>query len=385
MRRLAARLIGACFLAFALVARPCAAGDKWIIDTDMGIDDWLAIGYMLRAAEKDILAISVSGDGLDYCPDGVVNVRRLMALAHAGTRGIQTACGSPWPLEGYARYPKAWRTAANTMMGLSDRLPDVPEQRAVLSSSGLMAELLETSPEPVSILSLGGFTEIASVLYARPELVTKIKRIVAMAGAVAVPGNIRVEGFTDGNPNRTAEWNVYIDPVAAKIVFESGVPVLLVPLDATNVVPVTNAFVQRLEAADRKDPVAGFLGAVLNKVVNDPQIGGYKNWDPLAAVVSLHTGICRLEKRRLTVNVRTVASLPSGELRSSFPAANWRGERRHMLDPAAAGALVSVPSAPEVSVCMHVAPPDYEALFLKAMSHGSDAGNSAGKTSGGNR
>jgi inosine-uridine nucleoside N-ribohydrolase len=81
-------------------------------------------------------------------------------------------------------------------------------------------------------------TNLAVTLTEHPELVSRIERVVIMGGAVDVEGNV------PDTPR--AEWNLYVDPEAARIVVESGVPILLVPLDATNDVPFGRDVVLRL-------------------------------------------------------------------------------------------------------------------------------------------
>ena len=69
-----------------------------------------------------------------------------------------------------------------------------------------------------------------------------------MAGAVDVPGNLRVHGFSDDAKNRFAEFNAWIDPIATKMVIESGIPIKLIPLDITNKAPLTEDFLDRFKA-----------------------------------------------------------------------------------------------------------------------------------------
>ena len=73
----------------------------------------------------------------------------------------------------------------------------------------------------------------------------KIARIVEMGGAVGVTGNVAADPGGVGSPG-PAEWNIYADPAAADAVFRSGIPITLVPLDATEAVPVDQAFVDAL-------------------------------------------------------------------------------------------------------------------------------------------
>jgi inosine-uridine nucleoside N-ribohydrolase len=83
--------------------------------------------------------------------------------------------------------------------------------------------VIQGSPEKVTLVTLGPLTNVAQALEAEPSLVDYIEMIYVMGGAVSVPGNV---GFivTD---NAVAEWNIYVDPHAAAIVFESGAPITL--------------------------------------------------------------------------------------------------------------------------------------------------------------
>jgi inosine-uridine nucleoside N-ribohydrolase len=121
-----------------------------------------------------------------------------------------------------------------------------------------------------------------------------------MGGAVDVPGNVgRSYAQID---NAVAEWNMYVDPRAANTVFQSGVPVTLVPLDATRHVPVTNSFVERLKR-DRETPEATFVLEVLTQTPyhDAVQAGGYYFWDPLAAAILTENSLAAFETRNLTV------------------------------------------------------------------------------------
>jgi pyrimidine-specific ribonucleoside hydrolase len=119
-----------------------------------------------------------------------------------------------------------------------------------------------------------------------------------MGGAVAVDGNVGVSGV--GIDNRFAEWNVYVDPVAAKSVLDAGVRVTLVPLDATNHAPATQAFAERL-AGDAATPQARFTVEVLDRLRDSIASGTYYFWDPFAAAVLVDESLTSFETRGLTV------------------------------------------------------------------------------------
>jgi hypothetical protein len=111
-------------------------------------------------------------------------------------------------------------------------------------------------------------------------LANQIAGVYVMGGAVQVPGNL------DGNVagNTAAEWNIYIDPHAANVVFASGVPVTLVGLDATDHAPLTMDFFQRLEK-NQKTNATKFIYTVLNPMQDPIRSGTYYFWDPLSAAI----------------------------------------------------------------------------------------------------
>ncbi|HEX7567723.1 MAG TPA: nucleoside hydrolase, partial [Anaerolineaceae bacterium] len=212
-----------------------------IIDTDMARDDWMAILYLLNRPDVDVKAITVTGTGEAHCVPGVRNALRLVALA--GYHPIPVACGREAPLQGNHVYPQAWRDLVDNLVGLT--LPDGTNPDPGVDAVQLLTQIVQSSPEKVKILALGPLTNLAEAFQAAPGLVDNIGWIYIMGGAVHVPGNLRA----DVSGNTTAEWNIYIDPRAANIVFDSGASVTLVGLDATNHVPLTMDFYRRLQAA----------------------------------------------------------------------------------------------------------------------------------------
>ncbi len=247
-----------------------------IIDTDMAPDDWMAILFLLKRPEIDVLAITVSGTGEAHCEPGVRNTLGLLALA--GRSGIPVACGQETPLEGNHVFPDDWRSNADTMSGLE--LPQVELPAGDEGAVDLLTRLALESPRKVSILTLGPLTNLAQSVQQEPALVERVETVVIMGGALAVPGNV---GFSGADiDNQIAEWNFYIDPLAVKIVFGSGLPVLLVPLDATNDVPLGSVFFRMLKA-NRRTPEAEFVYQVLAKMQDFIASGRYYFWDPLAA------------------------------------------------------------------------------------------------------
>lgn len=265
-----------------------------VIDTDMAADDWLAILYLLGRPEVNVKAITVTGTGEAHCGPGVRNALGLVALA--GQPDIPVACGREKPLAGDHAFPAPWRDGVDTLLGLS--LPENPNRPASDSAVQLLAATLRSSPDKVTLLTLGPLTNPAELLRDSPELADRIDALYVMGGAVDVEGNVGVSGA--GIDNRFAEWNVYVDPVAANLLLGSGVPVTLVPLDATNHTPVTTAFAERL-AGDVVTPQAAFSSDVLNRLRDAIDSGGYYFWDPLAAAMIADESLASFDSRALAV------------------------------------------------------------------------------------
>jgi inosine-uridine nucleoside N-ribohydrolase len=111
---------------------------------------------------------------------------------------------------------------------------------------------------------------------------------------------ITVTGTGIDEENTTAEWNIYGDPHSARLVVESGAPVTLVPLDATNEAPVTPEFLNVL-SEQKASPEAEFIYEGLLASTESIENGRYFFWDPLAAAVLTNPELVTLEIREITV------------------------------------------------------------------------------------
>lgn len=260
-----------------------------IIDTDMGWDDVLAILYLLKKPEIDIVGITVTGCGETNLEWGVKIAQALSALYH---KPIPVASGTEKPMKYNFVFPQGLKDDMNTIMGRLDSLyPENPIEVDPRPAWQFLAEEIKASEDPVTILSLGGFTNMAKMLEVDPQLNRSTKcEIVAMAGAVDVKGNIDLlnsaqpawnQGPLYGN-NHSAEWNVFVDPLAAKIVFESEIPLTLIPLDACNYVVLNPEYATLILA---KDKISSLAKEILVKKTTSHDEGiPVPIFDPLAAV-----------------------------------------------------------------------------------------------------
>jgi pyrimidine-specific ribonucleoside hydrolase len=266
-----------------------------IIDTDVGVDDLMAIAFLLASPHVRIEAITI-GTGLANTGAGAHNVLKLLALA--GRDDIPVYVGRSTPLAGDRAFPDEWRA-------LSDELPgvDLPEPRGApepMPAADFLADRLSSVQRPVDLLALGGLTNVAEAIGRSANAAVAVRRLVIMGGAVHVAGNLHEAGE---NENVTAEWNFHIDAEAARRVFAAGLPIRLIPLDATDQVPLDRSYIDELQHADDA-PLAGLVAQLLGIVAPFMDVGNYYAWDPLAAVTLVDSSVVRTRPMSISIHVQ---------------------------------------------------------------------------------
>jgi pyrimidine-specific ribonucleoside hydrolase len=254
-----------------------------IIDTDMGTDDMMAIALLLAHGEIPIEAITVV-NGVAHVQQGAANARRLVATS--GRTGIQVFEGRETPLQFTKDFPDEWRKSADAPLSTVN-VPPTTKERA----ETWLQNRLKDASHPVRILALGPLTNLALALpTADPKAV---EEIVMMGGAFHVPGNM----------GPYAEGNFFLDPEAAARVFRSGVPIRVVPLDATNKVKLDAAFVSQFKNTT-KGPLAALVTHVLETAHDDIAHGEYYAWDPLAAAALLDPSVATWTAAHVAIRVK---------------------------------------------------------------------------------
>jgi len=266
-----------------------------ILDTDMSPDSWAAVLFAARHPSADLLAVSVSGTGEAHGKTGALNAQRLLTIA--GRTDVPVGFGPPKPLKGNEHFSALMRFVIDRMMWL--KAPKVDPSLPIHDSVDLISKILRESKVKVTIAAVGPQTNLASVLIKHPDLRSKIKGVYIMGGALDVPGNIKE--IARWKANTTTEWNFFCDPLAAKTVLDSGVPVWLVPLDATNQVPVTRDFINRL-TSKAQTPAGEFISSMLNLLVVKMRANEtFYLWDPITTACALDPSLAQFEKREVNV------------------------------------------------------------------------------------
>ncbi|WP_429138877.1 pyrimidine-specific ribonucleoside hydrolase RihA [Aeromonas veronii] len=216
-----------------------------ILDCDPGHDDAIALILALASPELKVLAVTTSAG--NQTPDKTLN-NALRILTLLGRDDIPVAAGAPKPL---ARE----LIIADNVHGESGldgpKLPDPAFAPQAMTGLELMAKCLRESPQPVTLVPTGPLTNIALLLAAHPELKGKIARIVLMGGAAGA-----------GNWTPAAEFNIYVDPEAADMVFKSGIPITMCGLDVTHEAQVMDEDIERVRAIT--NPVAQCVAGLLD-------------------------------------------------------------------------------------------------------------------------
>jgi len=201
-----------------------------IIDTDPGQDDAIAILLALASPELDVLGITAVAGNVPLALTEN-NIRKVCELA--GRTDTKVYVGSDRPMKRKlitAEYVHG-ETGLNGTQLPEPSMP-LQEQHAV---EFIIDTVMSRPQGSVTLCTLGPLTNVGKALERAPEIAPRIGELVMMGGGL----------FEGGNVTPVAEFNIYVDPDAAKLVFEAGIPMVVMPLDVTHKALTTNA---RIEA-----------------------------------------------------------------------------------------------------------------------------------------
>jgi inosine-uridine nucleoside N-ribohydrolase len=303
-----------------------------IIDTDPGTDDALAIFLALNSPELKVEALTpVAGN----VPLELTLPNALRLLEAAGRTEIPVAAGADRPL--VRRLITA--TYAHGENGLGGiQLPEPKTKPVSETAVELIRRVVRASPGQIGIIAIGPLTNIATAFRQDPELPRLIANLTIMGGSLS-----------GGNVSPAAEFNFYVDPEAAQIVFRSGAPLTMVGLDVTRRAMLTEDHIRRLESSRKNEGrVAGQIArASMTHVRQTNPTGGPAMHDSLAVATFIDPTVVTLQE--LLVEVETAGVFTAGEtvgyrqapVRRSAPMASEtaRGDSAPIFQPNAKVAL----------------------------------------------
>ena len=287
-----------------------------VIDVDTGIDDALALLYACAAPAAEILGVStvVGNVGLS---SATRNTRAVLALAGRGDIPVWPGAASPLSsVSADARHVHGESGLGHAV------LPEPPEPASRTHAVDAIVAAAHAHAGRLILVATGPLTNIALAVMREPELPSLVKRFVIMGGAYAESGNV----------TPSAEFNIWHDPEAARIVFRAfggvgAAPIVAIGLDVTRKMTFDEKDVAAFAASAAGKPG----GAALTRCIEDASRFYFERmeaWqgrrhlvmhDPLAVAVALDPTL--IESRRAAVDVET-----SGRLTTGATIADWRGQ-----------------------------------------------------------
>jgi purine nucleosidase len=267
-----------------------------ILDTDPGVDDAMAIFLAVRSPELKIEAITpVSGN----VPLSSTLPNALKLLEIAGRTDIPVAAGAATPLIRHLVTAK-YVHGNNGLGGVEFPAPKI--QPVTETAAEIIRRIVRKNPGEITIVAVGPLTNIATVLKSDPSVATLIRSIVLMGGSLS-----------GGNITPAAEFNFYVDPEAARIVFDSGIPITMVGLDVTHQVLLKEEHIRALEAAQNpiSQAAAKIMRATFERMRKGTDNTVVAMHDPLAVSHLIDPSILTLQD--YFVQIETTGELTAGE------------------------------------------------------------------------
>lgn len=230
---------------------------KVILDCDPGMDDSMAIVLAVKSPVLDVCAITATHGNY---PIEVTSANARKTLELLRRMDVPVARGAARPL--VQDSPADPFTHGDDGQA-GNHLPEPTMPLRARHAVDFIVETVNASPGEVTVIATGPLTNVALALRLDPDLAAKIERVVAISGAFGV-NECAYTNATGDNP--LSEWNVYVDPEAAQIVYESGVPLTAIGLDvATHFdVDFSDEEIERLRGSDL--PEARFLATAVDFV-----------------------------------------------------------------------------------------------------------------------
>lgn len=266
-----------------------------ILDSDPGIDDSLAI--LLALASPEIVLDGISTiHGNASTKQVTKNALSILELAKASHVPVFKGCDVPLVKDSLL----SPETHGDTGLGYA-KLPESQTQPQTQHGSDYLIEQIMSRPGEVTLVALGPLTNVALAIRKEPRIVQNVKAVFIMGGAIQHPGNTTA----------LAEFNTYVDPHAAHVVFHSGMPMILTPLDVTYQCIFTKDDLNRLEQID--SPITKFISDSTRFYMEFhdeyQSIDGCVINDPMTLALTFMPEICDYQDLVVDVDISTGVGL----------------------------------------------------------------------------
>lgn len=268
-----------------------------LLDVDTGVDDALAIAYAVRSSALDVIGITTCFGNV---PINHATRNTLHVLERLGATGIPVAMGEAAPL--FHPFTKAYPAHFHGENGLGNlTFPDPAGKPVSTPAAAFMVDQIRRYPKQVTLVCIGPLTNLAAAIMQAPEIPSLVRQIIVMGGAVNVAGNRRMH----------AEANVYSDPEAAQLVFQSGAPITLVGLDVTMQTELRLEDIQRWRELD--SDLTRFLADITSYYIEGycqafSDRAGCALHDPLAVAVAIDPSLVEVQPMVLQIDLEGIHS-----------------------------------------------------------------------------
>lgn len=274
------------------------------MDVDTGIDDALGIMLAIRRGELDVLGITTVNVNVSL-ETATHNTCKILDFIHSNP-AISVYPGASRPL---LRAP-VFEHRVHGQDGLGGALADMhPVDRVSPDGFGpdFIIEQARRYPGEVTLIATGPLTNVALALAKRPSLVHELKEIVIMGGAVQ----------TYGNTTPMAEYNMYVDPEAARLVLQAGFPRLtMIGLDVTRKALLTSEHIDAIGESEIADYVRESTSDYMQRYFERNGVQACAMHDPLAVATAIWPEL--VETQRHYVDVETRSELCDGQTICDF-------------------------------------------------------------------
>lgn len=305
---------------------------KVILDVDTGVDDALGILLAVLSGQLEVLGITTVNGNVSL-EQATVNTCKILQLA-GRERDIPVVMGADKPL----MRERVFEHRVHGQDGLGGALKDMPVRKKPEEGHAVdfILEQVRSFPGEVTLVMTAPLTNLALAVMKHPELVHEVKEVIIMGGVV--------QGF--GNVTPTAEYNMYVDPEAAKIVLKAGFPsVTLVGLDVTRKALLTEEHIRAIGDSPIGRYVKESTADYMQRYFERNGVRACALHDPLAVGVALNRGL--VVTRHHYVDVETRSELCDGQTVCDF-------QNRLSREP-------------NVHVCLDVEADEFLGLFVRTL------------------
>ena len=295
---------------------------KVIFDTDPGIDDAMALLFLARAREVEIVGVTTCFG------NGTIEATTANALGLCTLFGIDApvARGAAGPLHGGIDAPAAHVHGEGGLGGI--RLPTGGKSVHTLSAAAFIVETCRRHPAEITLVAVARMTNLALSLKLEPALPTLVKSVIVMGGAFGHHGH-------SGNVTPAAEANMFGDPQAADEITAAGWPLTLVPLDATQQTIMSRAYLERIgmEGGAAGSVVARMARFYLDFHRDQAGVDGIYTHDPSAVAYLLDSSIFETREGPIRVVTEGIAigqTIQKGGTRT-LRAPDWDDRPSHTI------------------------------------------------------